>query len=137
MSFLVLDASVTLAWCFADENSAYAEFTRNAARESELIAPAIWPFEVANALLVAERKKRLKPGEGAHFLGLLDSLDVDIEPASTSIAAGCSVIARKNSLSVYDASYLDLAVRRRARLATLDGSLVKAARSLGLLLAPQ
>ncbi|HXP84008.1 MAG TPA: type II toxin-antitoxin system VapC family toxin [Bryobacteraceae bacterium] len=136
MSLLVLDASVTLAWCFPDEDPSYAVFTRNAARESELIAPSLWPFEVANGLLVAERKRRLKPGDAGRFLGLLDALDVDVELASTAIAAACVAIARNHSLSVYDASYLELAVRRKSRLATLDGALAKAARNTGVLLAP-
>jgi predicted nucleic acid-binding protein len=130
----VLDASVALAWCFPDEIPAYAEMTRNAARESELIAPSIWPFEVANALLVAERRRRLKLGEAARFLALLESLDVEIEPSTTAIASEGLTIARSNSLSVYDASYLALALRRGARLATLDTSLAKAARNAGLLL---
>lgn len=137
MSLLVLDASVVLAWCFPDEDSDYAEMTRHAARQSDLIAPSIWPFEVANALLIAERKKRLKSGEAMRFLDLLESLDVDVEPGSAAVAIESVTVARGHSLSVYDASYLDLAVRRGARLATLDSSLAKAARNAGVLLTPR
>jgi predicted nucleic acid-binding protein len=136
LSLLVLDASVTLAWCFPGEASAYADFTRLAARTSELIAPSIWPFEVANALLVAERRKRLRPGESRRFLELLGALDVEIEPGSTTIAAQCATAARDRELSVYDASYLELAIRRKARVATLDGNLAQAARKAGILLSP-
>jgi len=137
LSLLVLDASVALAWCFPDESSAEAELARQAARESELIAPSIWPFEVANALLVAERKKRLKHAEAERYLKLLDALEIEIEPPSAATASQCAAVARQNGLSVYAASYLELATRRKARLATLDATLAKAARKAGLLLAPR
>lgn len=124
----VLDASVALAWCFKDEGGPVPgrilmELTRTGA-----IVPAVWMLEVANALLFAERRKRLTRGETDSVRAMLASLPIDLDDADPTNAADEALhVARQYELTVYDASYLELAVRKELPLATLDRRLTKSA----------
>jgi len=125
----VVDNSVVMAWCFEDEANRYSDSALEALNSSEAVVPAVWPLEVGNVLLVAERKGRLSQSKAARFLSLLGSLPIRVEQetpqrALTSILA----LARGHHLSTYDASYLDLAMRAGLPLATLNSALTKAAR---------
>ena len=133
MTTIVVDASVALAWCFPDESNDYADAGLLALEGASMLVPALWTLEVANAILVAERKKRLGQPEIAIFLTLLDSLAVtqDSQPSSEYMAR-ILPIARRYQLSVYDASYLELAIRSGTRLATIDEKLARAAAEAGL-----
>lgn len=129
----VLDASVALAWCFEDEKSAEAVEVLERLREGTAYVPALWFLEVGNALLSAERRGRLTPTETAYFLELLRGLPVQWEEATPSHVWGEILsLARAYHLSAYDASYLDLAIRRGVPLATLDESLRQAAKQCGV-----
>ena len=133
MTKFVLDASVALSWCFADEENPYARMVLHMLREADAIVPTIWPLEIANALVVAERRRRLKPTETSRFLSLIEGLDIVMDPGTPSHAFGETLsLARRHGLSAYDAAYLELAVRDALPLATLDGDLKNAARKLGL-----
>jgi len=131
---LVLDASVTLAWCFADESTAYAEAVLDLlATGAEAIAPSVWPLEVANALLVGERRKRATSAEVTAVLKRIRDLPISIDPIRVDNAFGpIRFIARREQLSEYDASYIELALREALPLATLDDRLRHAARSAGV-----
>ncbi len=133
---LVLDASVSLAWCFEDESSAIADRVLDRLVHQRALVPAIWPFEVANALIVAERKKRLTGRDTAAMLNRLGRLpiDVDRQPAEAVFDAVLAV-ARKYKLSAYDAAYLCLAKREKVPFATLNVSLRKVATKLDISLA--
>jgi predicted nucleic acid-binding protein len=127
----VIDAGVTMAWCFADEATPEAESVLELFSSDEAIVPAIWSLEVANVLLVAERRGRLSEAQASRFLELLQQLpievdDVPVDPAVV-VAAG-----RRHELSAYDASYLVLAERAGAPLATLDRRLREAASRAGV-----
>jgi predicted nucleic acid-binding protein len=130
---LVLDASVALSWCFADEENAYGLTVLGMLREADACVPSIWPLEVANALLVAERRRRLNQTETSRFLTLIESLDIAVDPG-TSVRAFSETLslARRYSLSSYDAAYLELALREGLPIATLDRNLLSAARKLGV-----
>ena len=66
---LVLDNSVSVAWCFSDENNSYTEGVfQSVAKDGGAVAPALWPIELANALVVAERKKRITTEQREAFL---------------------------------------------------------------------
>ncbi len=119
MSAFVLDCSIAMSWCFEDEASADAILTR--LDEDACYVPAIWPLEVANVLAVGERRRRLTPADSARFLELLAALPItiDLETAHRAFAETLA-LARQHSLSTYDAAYLELAMRQRAALATLD-----------------
>ena len=137
MSEMVVDASVTLAWCFPDEASAYADRVLVALKGQTLVVPAVWGLEVANALVVGERRKRLKQPEILRFVALLAGLAVLQDGAEfTGALNNVLPLARQYSLSAYDAAYLELAIRYGAPLATLDGDLQKAARRAGVRVFP-
>ena len=130
---IVLDASVALAWCFEDETSAAADVVADRLMSEPAIVPAIWPLEVANAVVAAERRGRLTERDAAEILELLTVLPIEIEATSTRQALGAiAAVAREHGLSAYDAAYLELAARLQAPLATLDMRLRAAARSAGI-----
>ena len=127
----VIDASVTMAWCFADEATAGTESVLDQFRQDEAVVPAIWPLEIANVMLVAERRQRLTEAQASRFLDLLQQLPIHVVDAPTDVA---SVVAagRRHELSAYDAYYLVLAERTGAPLATLDRRLAEAATRAGV-----
>jgi len=130
---LVLDCSVAMGWCFEEEISAYGDRVLNALEEGEAFVPSVWPLEVSNVLVVAERRARLKVGDSARFLELLLSLPIFVEEVSLPRATGAVLsLARELDLSVYDASYLELAMRSGVPLATHDQALAKAADAVGV-----
>ena len=133
MKRVVVDASVALAWCFPDETSNYADSILVALEGQEILAPAIWALEIANAVLVGERSKRLRPPEIRRFTTLLENLSLvlDVQPVGGYVS-NILPLAREYSLSAYDAAYLELAKRHGVPLATLDGKLQKAAGRAGV-----
>jgi predicted nucleic acid-binding protein len=133
---IVVDASIALAWCMADEQDDVAELILERVAREPAIAPAHWPLEVANGLLSAERRGRITDDEQAHVARLLDGLGIEVVPVELSTARW-SVLdaAREHGLSAYDAAYLDLARFKGLPLATLDGPLREACRSAGVVLA--
>ena len=95
--------------------------------------PAIWPLEVVNVLLVAERKKRLKQADSFRILTLLLQLPIEAEQEwSQKAMPDLLALGRNLELSSYDLSYLDLAMRRGCPLASLDQKLVSAAKESGV-----
>ena len=132
---LVLDNSIVMSWCFQDEASKYADAVLDALETSEAIVPSIWPLEVANVLLVAERKRRLSRADTARFVSLIRSLPILVEDETPDRILGeILALAREYGLSSYDASYLDLAIRTSLPMATLDQDLRKAAKRCGVAL---
>ena len=128
----VLDASVTLAWCLRDEGGDYPARVLEALRDGEAVAPVLWPLEVTNGLMVAERRGRLTPGDASRASHLIRSLPVAIDPLERRTTfEGTHRLARAHRLSSYDASYLELALRLGVPLATLDAPLRAAAESEG------
>jgi len=118
-----------MSWCFEDEGNSYAEAVLESPEHAEAYVPAIWPLEVGNVLLVAERKGRLSQASVVRFLALLGGLPIVVEQETLERMLKEIVwLAREHDLSTYDASYLDLAMRLDLPLATQDRSLVQAAR---------
>jgi len=76
---VVLDGSLTLAWAFEDESDAYAEAVADALEKVPAMVPGLWPLEVANALLVGERRKRITEAKVTQFLTLLQSLPITVD----------------------------------------------------------
>ncbi|CAN5812133.1 type II toxin-antitoxin system VapC family toxin [soil metagenome] len=126
----VVDASITLAWCFTDESSRYADEVLGHLGDGEAMAPAIWPLEVANGLLTAVRRGRLDAAMLPRLSELLGALPVHVEAVLLSDALGRVLdAARTLELTAYDAAYLDLAARRGVPFATLDERLQSACRA--------
>jgi predicted nucleic acid-binding protein len=131
----VLDGSVALAWYFKDEANPYADAIAARFPAMRAVVPAVWPFEVANAVLMGERRKRSTEAQASRWLGYLGSLPIDVEDVTTSRAWSAVLgLARVHTLSAYDAAYLELALRRGLPLATLDDKLKAAAIAAGVAL---
>lgn len=129
----VLDASVTVGWAFEDQTSPYTESVLEALSQGRAFVPVIWPLEVSNALLVAERRGRLTKADTTRYLSLLRQLPIEIEgEIPDRIFAEVLHLAREQGLSSYDASYLDLAMRLDLPLATQDADLQQAAGRCGV-----
>lgn len=123
----VLDASVTACWAFRDEQHPYADLALERIRTDTAVAPNLWWFEVRNILVVNERRKRLTAAETTEFLRDIDVLgiELDVSPETDEVLR----LARAHQLSVYDAAYLELALRKSVPLATLDTDLIRAAQA--------
>ena len=129
MAEFILDTSVTMAWCFEDEANSYADAVLDSLVEKGALAPSIWPLEVGNVLVVAERRDRIARSESERFLRLLQQLPIAVEHLSDQRMFETVLnLAREQGLSTYDASYLDLAMQTGLPLATLDRALQDAAR---------
>jgi predicted nucleic acid-binding protein len=132
---LVLDSSIALAWCFADEQDAYADAIAARLPDLEAVVPALWHLEVANALLMGERRGRNTPADTVQWAGFLASLPIVVDDQTTARAWTDTVnLARVHNLSAYDASYAELALRRGFPLATLDTRLRAAAIVAGVVI---
>jgi len=130
---LVLDASVALAWAFEDETTRYTEAVLETLSQGKAMVPPIWPMEIGNALVVAERRGRLKEADTVRFLALLRQLPIVVECESVErVFSDVVRLAREQRISVYDASYLDLAMRLGVPLATQDEELRQAAARCGV-----
>lgn len=129
----VIDASVTMPWLFEDESSPYSERVLTALDTDRAEVPPIWTFEVANTLLVAERRGRSTTQGTERSIALLRNLPIDIADSSVASALGrVLTLARDQGLTSYDASYLELAMRQGLQLATEDRDLQRAARRVGV-----
>ena len=126
-----MDASVAMAWCFEDEVTEATDVVLDRLRDDEAAVPVIWPLEVTNVLLVAERRDRLSEAQASRFLELLTQLPIEVDDAPHDLAAIVAA-GRRHELSSYDASYLVLAERLGAPLATVDRRLANAAERAGV-----
>ena len=112
MTASVLDASIALAWCFADEATPATDALLDRLADEDAVAPALWRLEVANALTIAERRGRLRVAGLARSVSLLQRLAVAIDPEGSNRAfREIPDLARSERLSVYDATCLELALR--------------------------
>ncbi|MGR3179302.1 MAG: type II toxin-antitoxin system VapC family toxin [Candidatus Anammoxibacter sp.] len=125
----VIDNSIVMAWCFKDESSKYVDIILDSLKEYEAMVPAIWPLEVGNVVLVAERSKRLTEADSIRFLNLINELPIIVDQESPDrMLKEIFALARECHISSYDASYLDLAMRNGFPIATQDSGLKKAAK---------
>jgi len=129
MQDFVIDNSVVMSWCFKDETSKYTDAMLDYLEQATAYVPAIWPLEVSNVLLVAERRKRLSQSDSSRFISLLLELPIIVEPESPErMLSEILALAREYKLSSYDASYLDLAMRKGLPIATTDKNIITAAK---------
>lgn len=133
MGHLVLDASITMTWCYPDEHSSFAFKVLDALEHRRAIVPSLWAVEVANALIVGERRSRLSASDISRFFELLQGLSIETDTQTASRALSDTLqLARTYRLSAYDAAYLELAMREGFVLATLDERLKDAAKKAGV-----
>lgn len=130
---IVIDCSLTMAWCFEDEVTVATIEVQNVLIAEAAIVPSHWALEVANVLLVAERKQRISAARSARFVHLLGEFDIQFDHETPSRAFEHIVpLCRNHGLTSYDAAYLELALRYHLPLATLDDDLRRAATDLGV-----
>ena len=134
LSGIVVDASVTLSWCFPDEQTPTALDVLDRLKAGEqAVVPSFWPVEILNALLVGERKGRITPRQTRAFFDELRALKPAIDHvALEQVIGGVETICRDHRLTPYDALYVELALRANCPLATLDESQRRAAQALGV-----
>lgn len=134
MSLLVLDASVAVSWCFEEAQTSYANSVLSAISDgTETVVPQVWPLEVANALLKAFRRKILTREELQQYALWFSELSLSIDSDGTNRTFDSVVnLAERYQLTSYDASYLELAKRRGAALATADTNMIQAASAIGV-----
>lgn len=131
----VLDASLALAWHFEDEASEYADRVLDRLGEDPAVVPSLWALEIANALVVAERRGRLSPADVARAAELFLEMPISIHEVAPQSALGPVLgLARTHGMTVYDAAYLELAMREGLPLATEDETLRAAAKRVGVAL---
>ena len=132
MSF-VIDASIALSWCLPGENDPKRQAILDRLGEVEGLAPQIWPLEVLNGLLMAERRGRINATERQRLMGFLRQLPITIDSETASRAwIDTADLAARWRLTSYDATYLELAIRAGVALATADTALSAAARAMGV-----
>jgi len=128
---MVIDTSVTMAWCFEDEATDDTDAVLDKLQGDEAVVPPLWQLEVTNVLLVAERRARITEAQATRFLDLLLRLPIRVDASQTDVPAVLAA-GRRHGLSAYDAAYLVLAERLAAPLATLDHKLITASRNAGV-----
>jgi predicted nucleic acid-binding protein len=129
----VLDGSVTLAWLFHDEQDPYADAIIAKLPNLEMLVPRLWHLEVANVLLVGERRRRCSQADTTQWLSYLGGLPIVVDGQTEARAWSDTVsLARQHGLTAYDAAYLELALREGVSLATLDDPLKAAAQAAGV-----
>lgn len=128
MAFVV-DASVAACWLMPDELHPVATMAYERLETEDTVVPWIWWFEVRNILVVNERRRPLEPAMSDQALALLrrHPITLDQSPDEGQVMS----LARRHRLSVYDAAYLELALRLRLPLATLESALGEASRAEG------
>ncbi len=132
MTAFVIDCSVAVTWCFEDEATAASDGLLDRLGDAPAAAPAIWPLELGNVLVMAERRGRIDAAQLAECVALLRELPVAIDEETPQRALDeVLALARAEGLTTYDASYLELAMRLGVPLATQDRALRQAAEKLG------
>ena len=133
MTPFVADASITLAWFFVDEATPFSRAVRARLRRTTGVVPAIWPYEAVNSIAVGRRRRRLTEAQAGPALRLLQRLRVEIDTVDIArVSRPVASLAHREQLTVYDAAYLDLAMRRTLSLATQDIRLRDAAERVGV-----
>lgn len=127
---IVLDVSAALAWCFEDEATEASTRLLTDLADSAALVPSLFHVELANGLLVAERRKRIDAAEIVQFISLIDELEIRTDHAvGYAGLATLFGLARQSGLTAYDATYLDVALRHQVPIATRDRALCVAARA--------
>ncbi|MEB3172360.1 MAG: type II toxin-antitoxin system VapC family toxin [Cyanobacteriota bacterium] len=133
MQVLVVDSSALCALCFDDETTPESELLLQALEGGGVWAPGLLLWEVANVLLMAQRKGRLSHAERVEALQLIESLDIQLDAAAPAVVwHDVILLADQTGLTSYDAAYLELAMRLGTPLASRDKELQRCCDQLGV-----
>lgn len=127
---LIADISAILSQAFDDGDAAYAEAVIASIASDEVLVPTCFWFEMRNALLMGERRGRITAERTGQFLADLALLPFVVDELPREVVA--MELARRHQLTIYNATYLELAQRKNLPLATLDDALIKAATAVGV-----
>lgn len=133
MPACVLDSAMALAWILPGEGNADTDAVLDQVTEVGAVVPGLWRLEIANVLLMAERRLRITQAQRMRALTGLGALPIEIDRETVARAwAGIIDLAQAQGLTIYDAAYLELALRAGLPLATLDQDLARAGRNTGV-----
>lgn len=133
MTDIVIDASVTLAWCFKDEATQTTAQLLQELQSRVAAVPSLWSVEVGNVLALAERRGRITSAESNQLVALLDTLAIEVDGETATLAFTRILdLSREQRLTAYDASYLELAMRLGVPLASKHRDLCDAAERVGV-----
>lgn len=133
MSAIVLDCSVAVAWCFADEAGPETNRSLDLVQNVGAVVPSHWIVEVSNTLLAGERRQRVAADRVEEFRQLLFSMPIVVDSSTWTTALTTTLqLARQYHLTAYDAAYLELALRTGGPLASKDRALIRAAGAAGV-----
>jgi predicted nucleic acid-binding protein len=128
VSFIVVDSSVAMTWCLTNQRTPVTESVLRALAEASAIVPALWWSEVTNVTALAERRGYIGAAERERFFALIRGLRISAEPSDPDRTCGpIYELAQSHGLTIYDATYLEIAKRSAAPLASLDAALCRAA----------
>jgi predicted nucleic acid-binding protein len=126
---VVIDASYSLALTMPDENTpASAGYVLG----QDLIAPYVWPVELANAARKAIRRRRVTAEMARQATAAVRAFSISIEPSTSGSASWYFELAERYDLTPWDALYVDLALKGQHELASQDAAMIAAARRLGI-----
>ena len=130
---LIVDASITMAWCFEDEATPATEEVLDQVVESNALVPSVWRFEVGNALQTAIRRKRITEIFRDDALAKLQAMPITVDPETDAYVWTTALrLSERFGLTLYDAAYVELAQRRNLPLASLDQEMRAAASALNI-----
>jgi predicted nucleic acid-binding protein len=134
LNHIVIDASITLAWCFTDEQTPLSlQILGRLNGGDQAVVPLFWKLEVLNSFLVGERRGRISSQQTRAFLDALSGLRPVYDHASAEGVNGpVQKLCRDHGLTPYDALYIELAIRKGCPLATQDQNQKEAALTLGV-----
>ena len=128
---LVVDASISAAWFLPDEATAFTESVLEATATADIWVPTLWVFEMTNLLLSAQRRRRIDAVKRRELITAASALRLKVDREPVTLLE-LDAIASRHALSAYDAAYLELAMRRRLPIATLDQALQRAMNDAGI-----
>lgn len=133
MSRWIVDASLALGWYLKDEDDrAYNLDVLAGLKTNDAVVPFLWTYEVANGLVMAHRRKRLPESDIATILDSLKALPITLDPPDADEVMQLPVLALKHQLTVYDAAYVELALRLKLPIATKDAAMKRAMTTCGI-----
>ena len=129
----VLDSSMTMAWLFRDESSSYTYSIRRSLKRYQAVVTMLWPYEVANVIYIGWKRQRCTSADIATWLRILSTFPIEVQPIQVkSLMSELVNMAMRHQLTVYDASYLELAWRTGLPIASLDNRINEEAMKLGI-----
>lgn len=128
---IVVDNSVVVGWLLPTQATAYTRRILERVRRERPIVPSLWVPEIANALLTALRRGMLRRAEVFGLLRQIEKFSIEVDYSPLALRSVVE-LGERHRLTAYDATYLELAVRRGLPLATRDTRLARAARAAGV-----